>query len=431
MGSPVGDASRRVVVGLCLCGLFLAAQRAVFADGVVRDGLGAISSGRGGTNIAHSDNGVILLDNPAALVNVKGNGLAELSVDTLWTDLHYSDPQNDDHGIVNPFALGQMAFIRKSANGRWAFGLGAFAPAGFGAEFDLNGPAPIGGRHTYKSLGALGKILPGFAYRVNDRLSVGGTFGLAVSHAELEGPFFLQAGILRGTPTVLDLQGTGVAPTWSAGLQYQITECTTFGVAFQSENRFQLDGNAAVTVLGVGHSQYDADIDLVWPRSVGIGLKHDFCRHRIFSLDVIWFDWSHAFDRVDLKLTNATNPVFTSLLGPAVQNEFPLNWRDSVSVRAGYEHAISPCAVLRAGYAYHSNQIPEGYLTPFIPAILEHAFSVGYGRTICRWNIDLAYQFSFGRDRTVTTSDLAGGDFDSSHIHAGAHWFFLSLVHRF
>ncbi len=36
------------------------------ATGVMLDSIGAVSSGRGGTNIAHSDNGVLIHDNPAA-----------------------------------------------------------------------------------------------------------------------------------------------------------------------------------------------------------------------------------------------------------------------------------------------------------------------------------------------------------------------------
>ena len=39
-----------------------------YGSGVMLDSMGPVSSGRGGTNIAHSDNGVLIHDNPAALV---------------------------------------------------------------------------------------------------------------------------------------------------------------------------------------------------------------------------------------------------------------------------------------------------------------------------------------------------------------------------
>lgn len=406
--------------------LLLALASGAMADGVVRDGIGAISSGRGGTNIGFADNGEVLLDNPAGIVNAPGRGLSELSFDILQTDLYYSDPDNGAHASYNPFPLGQLSVIKKSPDGLWAAGIGFYAPAGFGATFDLNGPAPIGGRHRYKSLGALARIIPGAAVRVTDRLTVGGTLGVAVSHVELEGPWFLQ----NGTPTVFDLQGTGATITWSAGLQYELTPATTLGVAYQSQTSFNLDGSAQVNVPGFGEGRFDAATDIKWPRSLGIGVKHDLCKHRTVALDVIWFDWSDAFDTVDVELTNPTNPAFNAL-GSPIRESLALRWKDSISVRLGMEQALSPCSVARCGYAYHPNQVPEGTLTPFIPAILEHAFSVGYGHKVGGGEVDLAYQFSFGRDRTVGASDLPGGDFSNSRVEAQAHWIFLSYLNRF
>jgi long-subunit fatty acid transport protein len=407
------------------------------ADGVRRDGVGAASIGRGGTNVAFSDNGVILLDNPAGMVNVPGRGLFEFGIDGLLTDLHYSDPENDRRpNRHNPMALPQLSYIRTSEDGRWAIGLGMFAPAGFGAQWDLNSPA-LGGGHHYKSFGALLKILPGVAYRVTDKLSVGGTFGVAVSHAELEGPFFGQTGGLRGVPTLLDLQATGATTCWSLGLQYQLNDRTTLGLAYLHETRFRLDGNARVSVLGVApvplESAFNVDASLVWPRSLAGGISHTFgetCRHRA-SAEVIWFDWSGAFQRVDLTFSESTNPVFPALLGPTFHDRIPLDWSDSVSVRLGYEFLLTECDTLRCGYIYHPQPIPSETLTPYIPAILEHAVSVGYGRRSGSWDFNIAYQYSFGPDQSVSQSGIVGGDFDRSRIEADVHWLALSLGYRF
>ncbi len=77
-------------------GLLLAFAGPAWADGLIRDGVGAVSTGRGGTNIAHSDNGAVLLDNPAGIINAPGRGLFEFGIDTLATDLHYSDADPND-----------------------------------------------------------------------------------------------------------------------------------------------------------------------------------------------------------------------------------------------------------------------------------------------------------------------------------------------
>lgn len=422
---------RRLAVWLGAWGVVALGTAGALADGVIRDGLGAISSGRGGANIAHSDNGEILLDNPAAMVNVQGRRLFELSADLLMTDIRYRQPPEDDaFALFRPSGLPQLSLIRTSPGGRGAVGLGLFAPAGFTAEFDLINP--IMGEQRYRSLGALVKILPGAAYRLTDRLSVGGTLGVAATHIELEGPLFLQTGLLRGAHSLLDLQATGAALCWSAGLQYQLGERTVLGATYSSESRFHLDGKVTADVFGLApdplHSDFDARVDLTWPRSVGLGIKHSLCPHRRVSADVIWYDWPHAFDTLGLRLANPTNGMFAPF-GP-ISDQFPLHWRDSVSLRAGYEYFFRPGRVLRAGYVYHPNQIPEGTLTPYIPAILEHAFSIGYGRRLGNWSVDLAYQFSFGPDQHVTTSDFVGGDFENSQIEARAHWIFLGFLRR-
>jgi len=417
--------------GICLT---FAVVPTALGDGVIRDGMGARSSGRGGTNIAFADNGQVLYDNPAGIVNTDGCGLFDLGADLLFTDLQFSDPPRNrlTSAWHNPFPIPEASYIRKSSDDQWAFGLGMFAPAGFTADYNLNGPPELPGRRHYKSLGAMGKLLPGIAYRVSDRLSIGGTLGMGLGHTELEGPYFLQSpGPFQGTPTMMNLYTTGVALTWSAGLQYQLSEATSIGVAYQSETRFRQEGSARADIPLLGESTFDARFDMLWPQSLGLGIRHELCPHRVVSADVIWFNWSRAFDHFDLVLSDPSNPVFAALIGPRLAERFPLDWQDSISVRVGYEERLSMDRVVRLGYAYHPDQIPDRTLTPYIQAILEHAFTVGYGWTSNQWEIDLAYQYSFGRERTVTVSDLVGGDFDFSNHRAQAHWAFLSLLRRF
>ena len=399
----------------------------------MRDGLGAISCGRGGTNIAFADNGVVLLDNPAGLVNIDGCGLVDLGADLLFTDMKYAEPPDIDAvADHDPYPCGNLSVVRKSGDGCWAFGLGLYAPAAFGTRYEFEGPPPYTGPRLYKSFGALSKLLPGAAYRVNDRLSVGGTLGVGISHVELEGPHTLQApGLLQGVPTLIDLQTSGAALTWSFGLQYQLTCATTIGVTYQSEASFHLDGNIRVEVpdAQLRGSYFDADLDVTWPRSLGLGVRHELCPHRIVSADVIWYDWTNAFDTLDLRLTDPTNPAFQPF-GP-VDEVIPLNWRDTVSLRLGYEHHFGCNRVGRLGYTYHRNPIPAGTLTPYIQTILEHTFSVGYGWVRGCWQVDLAYQFTFGPEVEVGTSDFLGGDYNESRHEAMAHVMLVTLSKRF
>ena len=87
MNQGAEDFLRNIVAGVL--------DTCVMAEGVLRDSVGARSAGRGGTDIAFSDNGVILLDNPAGMVNIDGQGMAEIGFDFLFTDLKFSDPDNE------------------------------------------------------------------------------------------------------------------------------------------------------------------------------------------------------------------------------------------------------------------------------------------------------------------------------------------------
>jgi long-chain fatty acid transport protein len=421
---------RRFVCALVV--LSVTAQAAV-ADGIIVDSVEAISAGRGGTNIAQSDNGGVILSNPSGILNADGDGLWEVGAEGLITDLHYSNPLNDDIAAHDrPIALPSFAYFQKSADGNWAAGLGVFAPAGFAAGWDLTNNAL--GTQSYQSFGALLKVLPAFAYKVAENLSIGATCGVAVSNADLRAPFYLDAGGMA-VPARIGLQGWGVAPTWSVGLQYQMTPSTTFGVVYSSEDRFNLDGHMNADVYMGGppvYTHFDSTMNIVWPQSVGIGLKQQLTDRQRVSVDLLWYDWAQAFRSIDLTLTNSSNPLFTELLGPSFHDSIPLDWMDSLSVRVGYEWSYSENNVLRAGYVYSSPEIPNSTLTPLIPAILEHTFTIGHGTTFCDdWRLDVAYQFGFGPSREVNTSALVGGDFSESTVRAEAHWLAISLTHTF
>lgn len=398
------------------------------ANGLIRDGVGARASGRGGVNLAFADTAEVLLDNPGAMTNLDANTMIAVGGDILFTDLQYGDPDNPvTNAFDNPFPMGQLAIIRNC--GDIAYGVGMFAHGGFAAEYLLAGPPAFPGPRHYKALGALARIHPGVAVRLTDRLSVGGALGLGVSHIELEAPYTLQTGALQGVPTMLDLQTTGVGLSWNLGLQYQLTERTTLGVAFQNETRMILDGNARIEVPGLGETYYDAELDYVWPRSLGIGLLYEPCCCRRIAIDAVWYDWSHAFDNLDLKLTDPTDPVFVSA-APRVDDRFPLNWRDSISVRLGGEQDLGCGRKVRAGYSFHRDPIPTSTLTNHIQPTLEHVFATGYGWTFRGYELDFGYQFSFGKTRHINGSEIVGGDFEGGRIRTHVHWLALSVIRR-
>jgi long-chain fatty acid transport protein len=412
------------VVALATCLSICQTSR---ADGVILNGVSAQTIGRGGTNIAHTDNGSILHDNPAAMTMMDTQSLFEVGGTMLITDFNYSDPDNSRKTQNRGYPLGEFSLIRRSSDARWAAGIGMFGTAGFGSQYHLEPPAPFAGPTLYKSFASLVKILPGVAFRPTDRLSIGATAGVGITVVDFEGPYVLQQTPgLAGTPTMLDLDVDGAAFVWSVGLMYEVSDSTTVGLTYQSESRFRADGETLGTVPGVGQSIFDTQLDITWPQSVGLGVRHELCEHRIISTDVIWYDWSSAFDSFGVHMTNPNNGVL-----PEFSDQMPLDWRDTVSIRVGFEQKFCCDKVLRLGYVYHRVPIPTGTATPYIPASLEHAFSIGYGWKMGDWETNLAYMYTFGPEVSVGTSDHVGGDFDNSEHRAQTHAIAVGFQQRF
>jgi long-subunit fatty acid transport protein len=390
---------------------------------LILNGISPRSSGRGGTNLGFADNGAAWFDNPAASVNISKRTLFEADLDLLVTDFQYSDPDNSSNSSTDLTPLAQLGFIRKTSSERLAYGVGLYFPAGFSESYTLNGPFPLVGPRRYESFGMLSKLLPGVSYKVNDQLSVGGTFGVGFSQVELEGPLFIQTGFLQGTPTLIDLEADGVTSIWSLGLQYELNPGTTLGICYQSESDFDLEGTGSVQIPLAGISQYDVKLEMAWPQSVGAGIRHELDERQTVALDAIWYDWEGAFDHVDLSLKAPTNPFFVP-----VNDVLPLDWRESVSIRTGYEYQLNDDRTLRFGYVYHRNPIPNGTLTPFLQAVLEHTVSVGYGWQWENIDFDLSYRFLWGDTENAGSSDIIGGDFSNSEHRAYAHSLALGIL---
>jgi long-chain fatty acid transport protein len=399
------------------------------ADGLVRDGVGPISTGRGATNLGFADNAAIIMDNPGAMSNVADGGLVEGGVDTLITNIHYTDPQNDLMAVVRGCPGPMVGYVQHIDDTPWSVGLGAFVPAGFGSEFHMVNP--ITGPSMYRSLGLFGKLLPAVSYRWSDRLSIGANLGLALGHTALEGPFFIQSGPFAGVPTLLNLHTTGAAITGGLGLQYILTDRTTLGVAYTEQTQFDADGNARATILtpfGPLASGFDARTRLTWPRSLGVGLKHEMCCCQRMGLDVIWYNWSKAFDQFDITLSNPSNPIVGGLLGPSYTDVFPMRWHDTVSLRLGYEWDANDTWTWRGGYVYHPSPAPNSTLNPYTDGVLLHTFSAGCSYRACRGVWNFAYQYMFAPTRSVGTSSVVGGDFSNSTYNAQAHWVNISYL---
>lgn len=405
-----------------------------FADGVVRDSLGAISSGRGGANLAHEDNLSIINDNPAGLSWLKEDFRLELGSDFLFRDVDYRDPLDHDRSTDGTFVLPQFSLAGRVPKTPLTLGLGVFFPGGYGVEYELF--HSIYGQQDYKSEGMLLKVLPSASIRLGDYFSIGGGVGLGYSKSAFRLPYTFQTGPLAGATGLVDAKANGFDVVWNVGLQCRPTDRLTLGAAYIEQTFTTQKGDFEMDVTGGGlpvtdtTATYDLKYNLRWPRSFAVGASYRFDWGR-FSVDGVWYNWQSAFNRFRFKLSDGDNAEFNFLAGSNPTDTFPLDWHDSYSVRVGYEHYLFTNTTARIGYIYNTNPVPDRTLIPILPGILEHTLSAGLGQRIGIAEIHLAYQFALSQKQRVNTSEILGGDFNSSSIRAQAHWVFLTLALAF
>lgn len=404
------------------------AARLAIADGFLRDGMGPIPAGRGATNVAHADNGSVLLDNPAALAAIAPAALADVHLGQYLFSFRYADAENagaDGTGTALPIADAAL-LVRSATNRRLGYGVGLFVPAGFGADYRLETDPAFGtGKQSYRSFAAFVKLVGGVGYRATERLSVGAHLGLGGSHVRLRLPYWVQTGQLAGAPVRASIRGSGFAPAWAVGAQYVVAPGTVLGASYTAASEFDagVEGRARIALGGVCDA-YDASIAIGLPRAVAVGLRHDVGASNRISAEVTWRNWSAAFDRVRFALSGGAGTLGVT----NVADEVELRWNDTWTLALGYELFATPTHTLRLGYTYHPSPAPSSTLTPVIPVTLEHVLAAGFGWRIGDAQLDLSYQHTFGPTRHVGRSELVGGDFDGSRLTVSGHAWFAGVT---
>ena len=187
-----------------------------------------------------------------------------------------------------------------------------------------------------------------------------------MGYASLQGPYVLQnpTGVPAGTPVLIDVHGGGASPVWSAAMQYLVTDDTTIGLTYQSGTTFNLHGTRG-RQHELGRPPVFDDVSvrtthITWPQSVAMGGVIALpAPHRRDGRDLVRL--VSAFSQVGLTLQDSTNPLF-----PTIHESLPLNWRDSVSMKLGYEEILPIGGTCRIGYVYHPNPVPSSFLTPLL-----------------------------------------------------------------
>ncbi len=416
-----------VVIAGLLCPDFVTAQALRFQP------QGAVAAAQGNAFAAQADNASAIEYNPAGLTQVPGLqgifGIALLGGSIKTKSISGVDSRGGFDGSISfpppghtylSANLGALGAPRFSAI---TVGLGITSPFGLRTRYPVD--SPFSTAITSAELPLIA-VRPTIAYKINDQLSVGVSADiytffsfLGEGHVEQKQISDGTSGIPGGAEIELNGAGTGVGVT--ASMLYAPLKngagkpIVSIGLVYRSQSVLPLKG----VLLVNGAKAADASTDLVLPQkftgAVAIWPVRNSEREWKVELDVEYVGWS-LNKHLDVRLSNgATIPQ-------------PQRWKNVPVIAIGTEYKwLNPTwfsdweIVVRSGYTYTQDPVPERTFSPGIISLPAHTLSLGVG-FLCTgagrflgvipcsgesafWpkgiGLDLAYQEWFYESRTV------------------------------
>ncbi len=286
---------------------------------------------------------------PALITNVGGNG-----------------------GDAGEWAIVPNAYFAMKITDDLRAGIGVTVPFGLKTEYD-DGWA--GRFQALKSEVKTIDINPSLAYRINDKISVGGGVSYRTIDAELSNAVDFSAVIFAGSGALIAIpnvegkatvSGDDSAWGWNLGTLINLSPDTRVGIAYRSKVKFTLEGDvkfdrpvtgsagANAIINGFGKDgNVTADIEL--PDIASISFLHRLNDRWDVMADYTWTGWS-SFKKLTVVRSNGTTLTET--------NE---NWKDTSRYSIGASYRWSDTLKLRGGIAYDQTPVPDQYRTARIP----------------------------------------------------------------
>ena len=209
------------------------------------------------------------------------------------------------------------------------------------AYFDFSNDSDITGQAKGAGFGA--KI--GAVYEVSEQLSLGATYHTKTAISDLETDEATMAMAVSVDPAVL----SGQLPSG----QYMDIEIPVAGE--MTINDFQ------------------------WPAMLGIGAAYRPMEGLMVAVDVRQVFWSAAMEQFSMTFVADNAPENGGFAGASLDAVLFQQWDDQTVISAGAQYQAMEALMVRAGFNYGANPVPDAYLNALFPAIVESHVTVGAG----------------------------------------------------
>ena len=289
-------------------------------------------------------------------------------------------------------------FITHQINDSLWAGLGLTVPYGMGTEF---GEGWEGRERGTESMILTFDINPNLAWKVNEKLSVGG--GISLQYAKAE----LGMGMGMG-PMQANVKGDSWAWGWNVGVMFQPVETVRLGLAYRSNISHNADGHTTLSNVpnallnpyapGVSNLRSDMEVRIKTPDTVTLSATWEATDALRLSGTARWSKWSN-FRTLDVQNLDFNGTPYAKFANVPVEN----NWDDTWFFSVGADYKLNGQWTVRGGVAYDQGPVENQYRMAVIPDTDRVWFS---GGASYKYTDNLTFDFGATYIKGVGDTDL-------------------------
>lgn len=282
-------------------------------------------------------------------------GMTGMTEDSILAGLMVSAPKvefdpevatagGSDGGNAGEPGVIPSFFYTKILSERSRFGFSVTAPFGGGLDYGDDFVA----RYAVQNVSLAGlAFTPAYAYKVNDRLSLG--VGVSLLYSALEQEIAIRRLLPGpdGQAKFEELDDWGYQAI--LGLTYRVSDETLIGVVYRSEAAVDLEGTLKVEGLAIAVPKQDVRIQWDNPQWLEVGVRHELNDKQTLFFNLGWQEWS-AFSRNELSVTSAPNPVV---------DVTDRNWDNTWHGGVAYAHKLGEGKYYSLGLSYESSPVDD------------------------------------------------------------------------
>ena len=343
--------------------------------------------------------------NPAGMTLLSGT---RMQATGTWVAVNL-DYEGDSGQSENGRLKGQIipaGFITHQINDSLWAGLGLTVPYGMGTEF---GEGWEGRERGTESMILTFDINPNLAWKVNEKLSVGGGVSLQYAKAELGSGRIVSK---NGHTINSNVKGDSWAWGWNVGVMFQPVETVRLGLAYRSNISHNADGHTTLNNVP-GHTtlnnvpvktdnglvltniRSDMEVRIKTPDTITFSATWEATDALRLSGTARWSKWSN-FHSLDVQNLDLAGTQFSSTV---VEN----NWDDTWFFSVGADYKLNGQWTIRGGVAYDQGPVENQYRMAVIPDTDRVWFS---GGASYKYTDNLTFDFGATYIKGVGDTDL-------------------------